>query len=240
MDARTDVLADLARQLARQAPDLPLAVRLCNAANDLLGVDGSAITVAYTTPDRVTVCSTDERAARLEDLQDVLGQGPGSLAYTSGHAVHATLDDSSDPRWPQFSAAVRHQVGAIEIDAFPMRLDHEVLGVLTCHRDTEHPLLLALDRAQFLANAVGVALLRDADSRSPWEDQGSKGSWSSRAAIHQATGMVVAQLHVTPDDALVLLRAHAFAQESDLHSIAQAVLDRDLDFRYDDDEEGHS
>jgi hypothetical protein len=36
-------------------------------------------------------------------------------------------------------------------------------------------------------------------------------SISSRREIHQATGMVLAQLNIAVDDAALLLRAHAFA-----------------------------
>ena len=39
------------------------------------------------------------------------------------------------------------------------------------------------------------------------------GAWSSRAGIHQATGMVIAQLGISPDDALAVLRAHAYAED---------------------------
>jgi len=238
VNAKAALLGDLARQMARQEADRPLPLRLCGAATDLLGASGSALTVAYTTPDRVTLCSTTDEAARLEDLQEVLGQGPGPLAYDTRLHVHAVLDEVADARWPAFSAAVNDLFGVVQMHAFPLVLDHDVLGVLTCHLPPATELLLPLEDAQFVANAVGIALLHDPDARRTPHDMHSGRSWSSRAAIHQATGMVVAQLHVRPDDALVLLRAHAFAQGTDLESVAQAVLARELDFRSDDNRRG--
>lgn len=53
---------------------------------------------------------------------------------------------------------------------------------------------------------------------------------SARAKIHQATGIVVAQLGVDPDDALAVLRSHAFAGDTTLADIAQQLLVRQLSF----------
>jgi AmiR/NasT family two-component response regulator len=57
------------------------------------------------------------------------------------------------------------------------------------------------------------------------------GPWDSRAKIHQATGMVMAQLQITGGDAMALLRAHAYAGEMTLDDVAQRVLDKSLEFR---------
>jgi hypothetical protein len=80
--------------------------------------------------------------------------------------------------------------------------------------------------AQFLADALGAALLRDPGSQAEL----APGPWSSRAQIHQATGMVVAQLKINSEDALVLLRAHAYAHDTSLDAIAAEVVGRQLDF----------
>ncbi|WP_246486320.1 ANTAR domain-containing protein [Kribbella qitaiheensis] len=83
------------------------------------------------------------------------------------------------------------------------------------------------DTAQFLANSVGVALLRD-----PSQGDGVEGAgaWSSRSRIHQATGMVIAQLRLSADDALAILRAHAYANDTNLADIADQVVGRRLHF----------
>ena len=53
---------------------------------------------------------------------------------------------------------------------------------------------------------------------------------TSRVVVYQATGMVMAQLDVSADDALSLLRSRAFAAESDLAAVASQVVERDLTF----------
>jgi AmiR/NasT family two-component response regulator len=58
-------------------------------------------------------------------------------------------------------------------------------------------------------------------------------SWSKRAEIHQATGMVVAQLGVSPTDAFARLRAHAFSEGVQLGDVARDVVARRLRFTRD-------
>jgi ANTAR domain len=48
----------------------------------------------------------------------------------------------------------------------------------------------------------------------------------SRAEVSQATGMLVAQLGVEPADALVRLRAHAYATGRSSTDVARDILDR--------------
>jgi len=50
----------------------------------------------------------------------------------------------------------------------------------------------------------------------------------SRAEVSQATGMLVAQLGVDPAEALVRLRAHAYATGRSSTDVARDILDRRL------------
>jgi AmiR/NasT family two-component response regulator len=51
-----------------------------------------------------------------------------------------------------------------------------------------------------------------------------------RAEIHQATGMVLAQLDISADAALARLRAHAFVEQRLLIDVARDVVGRRLRF----------
>jgi len=114
----------------------------------------------------------------------------------------------------------------LKLIAVPIHPDADVLGVLTYHQPHQAQELLEEAATQFLADAVGVALLKDPDELAP--DSG--GPWANRASVHQATGMVIAQLGVGADDALALLRAHAFAHGWPLTKVAHSVLEGHLDF----------
>ena len=56
----------------------------------------------------------------------------------------------------------------------------------------------------------------------------------SRREIHQATGMVLVQMNVTPTDALLVLRAHAFSHGKTVRTIAGDVVARRLQFSPED------
>jgi hypothetical protein len=55
---------------------------------------------------------------------------------------------------------------------------------------------------------------------------------ADRIVIHQATGMIAAQLNDTTSNALARLRAAAFASGRPMHDIAQDVVERRM--RFDD------
>ena len=56
---------------------------------------------------------------------------------------------------------------------------------------------------------------------------------SDRAEVHQATGMILAQLGIPAQDAFVRLRAYAFAHRRPLGDVARDVVARRLVFAED-------
>lgn len=224
---KSTVLAGLARIVARDADRLPLGARLCTAAVDILGVKGAVLTFGYQEPARLTVWASDETVSRLDGLQEVLGEGPGWEAFRSNEIVEGTLE--SNERWPLFSRAARADLGPLALCAVPMRPGGEPMGVVLLY-EAVRPFALDLETAQLLADAVGAALLRTPGA----ELEDLEGPWRARSAIHQAVGMIMAQLAISPEDALVLLRAHAYAHDATLDAIAGRVVARELDFRYTD------
>lgn len=227
-DPRHTVLSRLARIVATDADRLPLGQRLCTAAVDLLGVEGAVLTFGYEEPARLTVWASDDTASWLDGIQEVLGEGPGWEAFQSGEIVTDTLA-GDEQRWAQFRRAAEAEVGPLTVCAVPMRPGGDPMGVMLLYRSGRD---LELDTAvaQFLADAIGAALLRTPDTAVEDLD----GPWAARAAVHQAVGMVMAQLGISPEDALVLMRAHAYAHEMTLDLIAGQILDRRLDFKYTD------
>jgi hypothetical protein len=56
--------------------------------------------------------------------------------------------------------------------------------------------------------------------------------------VHQAAGMVAVQLGISVADALVRLRAHAYAHERPLRDLADDVVARRVRFDTPDDQDG--
>ena len=109
-------------------------------------------------------------------------------------------------------------VGALDLfRAHPGVLGAEQLaGALVAAELAQMPLLDVL--AEDLQAAVAEP---DSDS---WAELNTL----SRAEVSQATGMLVAQLEVEPAEALVRLRAHAFATGRSATDAAWDILDRRL------------
>ncbi|WP_251152829.1 GAF and ANTAR domain-containing protein [Cellulosimicrobium sp. Marseille-Q4280] len=220
MDASA-LLGLLARSLAGIDPDMAMPSRLCRACVEILGAQSGALTVRATPEDRVTVSSSDGMSAEIEDLEELLGEGPGQLALDEDRIVVTELDGDSptDRSFPVFSHLVASITGPATAYAVPMHAGGRVIGVLSLYVTTSR-LARDADDVQFLADAVGTALLGEIESI----------DWSARSRIHQATGMVTAQLHISPRDALAVLRAHAFAGSATLEDVAQDVLARRIGF----------
>jgi hypothetical protein len=86
--------------------------------------------------------------------------------------------------------------------------------------------LVADAAAQILLDLVDEpsAATRRGDPLAQWAQMASL----SRVEVYQATGMIMAQLDLSPAAALIRLRAYAFANELTASEVAQLVTSHDL------------
>ncbi|WP_159796476.1 GAF and ANTAR domain-containing protein [Puerhibacterium puerhi] len=219
-----ELMGLLARTLAGIDAGMAMPSRLCRACVEILGAQSGALTLSATPEARLTVSTSDGVSTQIDSLEETLGEGPGRAALAENRVVVTQVDQDGpvDEAFPLFSHMVRTVGGPGVAYAVPMRVAGRVVGVLSLFAAGR--LARSLDDAQFLADAVGLALLGELDSL----------DWSTRAQIHQATGMVTAQLRISPSDALAVMRAHAFARTTTLETVAHDILARRLVFTYDD------
>jgi ANTAR domain/GAF domain len=225
-----------------------LARHICTACVAGVGVDGAAMSLLTGSVHRETLFATDATAATLEDLQFTLGEGACMEAASTGSPV--LVPDIHDlvrsARWPVFAAAVTEQTGVRALFALPLQLGAINIGVLDLYRDTPGPLLGHELRDMVAATDTAMLLLlgshSDADDDDPVRTDGPRkgrqreeGLWIDRAEVHQATGMVLVQLDIPPEDAFARLRAYAFAQRRPLNEVARDVVGRRLVFTDDMD-----
>jgi ANTAR domain len=211
--------------------DRAVAGEICRACVEGLDIDGAAISLLTADPLRETVFASDATADLLEDLQFSLGEGACIDAALSRRPV--LVADMNDPvqtdRWPVYAAAVVEQAGVRAVFALPLQWGAIDVGVLDLYRRT--PGLLSATQMRDALNAADAATLILLGLRSgPGDEQSWDRSWGNRAEIHQATGMVVAQLGISAADALARLRAHAFAEQRLLGEVARDVVARRLRF----------
>jgi hypothetical protein len=181
--------------------------------------------------------ATDDTAARIEAHQSITGEGPAVDAMRRGGPI--LVDDlaAQFDRWPGFSEALGRDARG-SMFAFPLQIGAIAVGVLDLYRADPIP-LEPNDMTKMLAVAdiVTMVLL----SRSPPIDGFASASdmwWTPSASsreVHQATGMVVAQLAVPPSVAYLRLRAYAFAHDRALTAVARDVIERRLRFDPEDE-----
>ena len=229
MTGQDPLVSRLEQAVRDLGEDRPLTWRACHALNDILQTDGASITLENSSVARVTLCATDDNAGFLENLQDVLEEGPCRDAFASGRPSQSLLDDAAEARWPQFTPAAEKVLGADgALWSLPMRSDGAVIGTVSLYRLQPEPLTGGVSGAQTLVDAVTRLLVHDPLALAPLSMAAGEG-WSSRAIVQQATGVVAAQLEISIGDALSVLRSYAFATGSQLPDVARQVVNRTLD-----------
>ncbi|MEU6820226.1 ANTAR domain-containing protein [Streptomyces atriruber] len=199
------------------------AVRCAHA----LGLGGIAVSLRWGAE---LVWFSDDVSARLEGAQFTLGEGPG-VAADFGAVPYQVPDlgGGVGDQWPQLAAEAQ-ALGVWAIFVWPVRSGAVRLGALTGYRRTPGPLTArqAADGLQ-VADALAGRLLAwrpgaDDSSDGPGEAGTVDLHW---AEVHQATGVLSCRLGVPLDEALVRLRARAFAAGRPLTEAAREIL-RDL------------
>lgn len=230
----TSRLIQVSRWIAEEAAELdaPVSARaLCRAAVTRLGVSGAVLTVDTSGWPEVG-CATDALGERLAELQVTVGEGPAVDVWRGGGpTLIADLDaPSGQARWPMF-APLAVEAGAAALFALPLCVGAIRVGVLSLHRlDAGHLDAATLIDALAFAE-LALRLLLDEHAHLAAAD--GDGLPLHNPQVHQATGMVAAQLGLGMADAFAHLRARAFAEQVPLGALASDVVARRRRFDHD-------
>jgi hypothetical protein len=222
---RSTLVFELTQELSRVTSTEPFPLRLCRAFTKFADADGGAISMGFATSERMLLCVTDDLVSLFEDVQDTLREGPTLDAFRTARPVVCATWDEQARRWPVLMESMPSSVSSTLLYAFPMLPEQTLVGVISLHVRPSRTLARSAAELDFLADVVGAAIV----GGFPAEDD-HHALWSERDKVSQATGMIVAQLGISPADALAVLRAHAFAHEGTVAEISRAVLARELVF----------
>jgi GAF domain/ANTAR domain len=211
------------------------ADRLCEACVLLLDVDTAAISLIFDGENTATLGSSGPQARMFDELQFIYGEGP-CLDAVSAQAPVLVVDlaHPGEARWPSYGRAMlEHRIRGVF--AMPVLAAGEYIGALDLFRNQPGSLPdEQIAGAAVAAELAGVPVLDllAGDLQAAVDDPNSS-AWAelyalSRAEVSQATGMLVAQLDVDPAQALVRLRAHAYATGRSATDVARDILDRRL------------
>ncbi|WP_237563507.1 GAF and ANTAR domain-containing protein [Arthrobacter sp. H-02-3] len=206
---------------------------LCAGFLESLPISGAAISVFSGLAPETMVCASDAVSARIDELQYDLGEGPRWEALQTRRPVLLPdVRNGSHAAWPVFAKSLL-ELDVSALFVFPLALGALDVGVAELYSSVSGPLSPAEhSKALQLADVVTWHLLRQlltlptGDGTDPPPD----GSPLSRREIHQATGMVLAQAGTSARDALLLMRAHAFAHGRTVREVARDVVSRSVDF----------
>ena len=199
---------------------------LCAAAAAAVGVTGAGVILMSGGRALGSVCVSDAMTEAAEDAQYTLGEGPCVDAFRTKQPV--LVPELADPErtpWAGFREAAQ-SAGVRAVFGFPLLIESVCFGALNLYHDRAG----ALSDEQF-ANALAVAHVASRTVLG-WQSVAGPGSlaWQlehvpmHRAVVHQAAGMVSVQASVSVPDAVVMLRAFAFAEDRRISDVATEVV----------------
>jgi hypothetical protein len=230
----------LLRILARLARDdgSGEASRLCAVCAEVTHMTGAGIMLLSGDVPQGSVCTTNEVSALIEELQYTLGEGPCIDAHRlRTPVVEADLADPTTARWAEFSRSAV-DAGVRAVFGFPMSIGTAQVGALNLYRDRPGPLTDDQHAdAVVLASVAARSIIGMQAEAAPGDLAPSlEASGNFRFVVHQAAGMVAAQLEVPVAEALLRLRARAFSTGRTVSDVATDVVARRLRFSPDDED----
>jgi hypothetical protein len=204
--------------------------RLCEVTPAIAGVTGAGVLLMSGEVQRGSLSASDELSRLMEELQYTFGEGPCVDAFRQDQVVaEPDLADPLTQRWLAFSPAAL-RAGVRAVFGFPLQVGTVRLGALNLYRDRPGPLsgeqhadtLVLADVAarwvlQAQAGAAPGALAGELESGAEFH-----------FAVHNAAGIVSVQEGISVADALIRLRAFAFASDRRLADVARDVIARTL------------
>lgn len=204
--------------------------RYCEAFVTLFPVSGAAVSTVGEVLGSETLAASDDLSARIDEVQFDLGEGPCWDAVRSARPVLVPALTASGPRrWPAFTQSLARD-GVGSVFAFPLVVGPLRFGAVDMYSTSPVRLNRTQTRqAGAMAEVVSRHVLRSALG-AIGDDPDDGVTAFSRRLIHQATGVVLASIDVSADDARLVIQGHAFASGTSMMVVAQDILDGRLRF----------
>ncbi|WP_409494588.1 GAF and ANTAR domain-containing protein [Amycolatopsis sp. cmx-11-12] len=203
---------------------------LTEECTDLLDVSATGV-ILLNAQGRLDVAATSTHRAELLELFAVeTDNGPCVECVRSGAAVSCEDLRRESHRWPRFSAAA-NECGFKAVQALPMRLRDQVVGVLTLLSSgpggaDPHDVELA----QAMADVATIGILQQRTIETGERLTGQlQSALNSRVVIEQAKGVLAERGALTMDEAFTRLRGYARSNHLRLTELAQSVTESATD-----------
>lgn len=202
------------------------AVQLLSRAvtESIPGAIGAGVSILDSQARPVSSGFTDAIVERADALQYQLGQGPCLTAWATQESV-LVHDVAADPRWPDWSAAVR-DLSIRSVVSAPLIADGQGIGAMKIYaagpgvfEDSTAALMeLFATPAATLLSHIQAAEIPERIS------EGLQAALYSRDMINRACGVLMERHTLTQDQALQLLMRETRATHSTLREVSAAIL----------------
>jgi GAF domain-containing protein len=204
---------------------------MCEPIVRVLPIDAATVCTLGAPFGSETVCASASFAAAFDELQFDLGEGPAWDAMkTQRPVVVRDLHSVRRTPWPALQKAARY--GEVRsIYALPLMMGSLRIGAVSLF--LQAPVALTsgqITDAEILAHIAAGHVLRRSLAARALKTNSEDNEGYSRRVVHQATGMVLAQLNLSAADALLIIHGHAFSHGQTVRDVATAVVTRRLDF----------
>ncbi|MDQ3156888.1 MAG: GAF and ANTAR domain-containing protein [Actinomycetota bacterium] len=220
-----DVFVEVADTLVADFDLVDFLHNLTNRAASICDAMAVGILVADQHEDLQFMAASTEEAKLLELFQLQTSEGPCLDCFRTGEpVVNSSLATAID-RWPVFAPRAL-AAGFGSVHAIPMRLRNEVIGTMNIFgsetgriEDDDVRIVQALADVA----TIGILQERSVDRAETLTEQ-LQGALNSRIVVEQAKGALSKLRGVGIDEAFVLLRLHARANQQRLVDVSIAVL----------------
>jgi GAF domain-containing protein len=206
----TDVLTDITRIAARGIP----------------GAEATSITLLR--EDRAfTAAHHGEMALAADELQYAHGYGPCMDAGRAG--VLLRVDDMrTETRWPDYVKHAHEEAGVLSSLSVPLPYQGSSIGALNNY-STKPAAFASPESLQAGLEVAEVIAVAVANAESHWQlgeqARNMRLAMESRSVIEQAKGVLMAQRHVTAEQAFEILREASQRYNRKLREIALGIVE---------------
>ncbi|MEU5434655.1 GAF domain-containing protein [Streptomyces sp. NPDC020719] len=193
------------------------------AVAETCGTSSAALTLVGADMAQLALAASDQLARNAQDLEFVLNMGPARDAAGSRRTVCAS-GLAMEERWPGYGAGLA-ELGLASVIALPLKSQDGCVGALTVF--DPRPGLAECGVFGKVADALAESMLLGPDA-----DPDLYGETDHRAVVHQAAGMLSAQINCSLDNALSLIKARAFSWGESPESVARKIVSGDLKLHY--------
>ncbi|MFI6515371.1 GAF and ANTAR domain-containing protein [Spirillospora sp. NPDC050679] len=207
-----------------------------SAAAGAVEADGYGATLLTGPGLRELAAASGSIGTLVEEVQLASGEGPCTDAYSGLAPVLVPDLRAAADRWPGFAAAVA-PAGVAAVFAFPLQVAGIGIGAIDFYRCRPGSLTGAqlTDAGAFAEVAAQIIFRAHPALRGLPGLGGGEPPHGFPPVVHQAAGVLAAQLAMPVADALLRLRAYAYLHDEPVTGVAGRVVERRLTLESDPD-----